>query len=98
MCEYRLERVDLTIGAHGNAKEDYHQIVGRHAAAGWRLAHVFCPPTYAGGIATFFELVFEREKQKQPKQSHRSVTQIGLFLRLYRFTASRESIGSVRDH
>lgn len=61
--EYKLERVELTIGARGNTKQDHHQIIHQHAAAGWRLVQIFCPPTYAGGVATFFELIFEREQK-----------------------------------
>ncbi|WP_082058312.1 DUF4177 domain-containing protein [Clostridium aceticum] len=42
--------------------EDYHKIVERHAAEGWRLLQIFAPPVSGYGVADSFELMFEMQR------------------------------------
>lgn len=45
-----------------SAQRDYQKIVHEHAAEGWRLVQIFAPSEGAYGLATFYELIFERER------------------------------------
>ena len=40
--------------------KDYHEVIKKHAAAGWRFVQVFAPCTQHDGRAAYFELIFER--------------------------------------
>lgn len=64
LFEYKFVKIELKGGFRGSKpKEDYHPIVERHAAEGWRLVQIFTPPMGHYGAAIYFELVFERLKQ-----------------------------------
>lgn len=63
MYEYKFVKVELKTTFKGRKPtEDYHRIVERHAAEGWKLLQIFAPPTSGYGIADSFELIFERKK------------------------------------
>ena len=42
------------------ARESYQQIVHDRAKQGWRLVQIFARGLSAHGLATYFELIFER--------------------------------------
>ncbi len=44
------------------ARESYQGVVHEHAAEGWRLAQIFAPGLGPYGTASYFELIFERER------------------------------------
>ena len=65
MYEYKFVKIEVT--GHFPPKkpsEDYHKIIEEHASDGWRLIQVFAPVIAAGPFAAYFELIFEKEKQK----------------------------------
>ncbi|WP_240374947.1 DUF4177 domain-containing protein [Bacillus piscicola] len=61
MYEYKFEKVDLKGGFRMKPKEDYHDIIREHAKDGWRLVQIFAPGTSSYGLASYFELIFERK-------------------------------------
>ena len=64
MYEYKFERLKLKIGFFEmKPSEDYQAIIREHAEDGWRLLQIFAPVTSAHPNASYFELIFEREKQ-----------------------------------
>ncbi len=59
--EYKLVRIELKRGFWvSKPKQDYHEIIDRHASEGWRFVQLFAPACYAFGRTTYFELIFER--------------------------------------
>jgi hypothetical protein len=48
------------------ALDGYQEVVHQHAKQGWRLVQIFAPGLPSSGIAHYFELIFEREKNKGP--------------------------------
>jgi hypothetical protein len=48
-------------------KENYHNIINAHAKTGWRLVQIFSPTVsvVSGGTSSFYELIFEREIEKE---------------------------------
>ncbi|GAA0177036.1 DUF4177 domain-containing protein [Clostridium sediminicola] len=65
MHECKFVKVDVQIGISGMSEfktsEDYHKIVEENLREGWRLLQIFAPPILGNGVASFFELIFERE-------------------------------------
>ncbi|CAM3570141.1 MULTISPECIES: DUF4177 domain-containing protein [Saccharibacillus] len=59
MYEYKFVKVELS-SFKRDPKEPYHDIVHQYAAEGWRLNQIFAPAISGYGIATFYELIFER--------------------------------------
>jgi len=41
--------------------KNYHGIIEEHGRQGWRLIQVLAPATNPGGLAAYFELIFEKE-------------------------------------
>ncbi|MUV37771.1 uncharacterized protein JNUCC1_01577 [Lentibacillus sp. JNUCC-1] len=62
MYEYKFEKVELK-GFFTKPQEDHHEIIREHAKDGWRLVQIFAPSTSSYGMASYFELIFEREVQ-----------------------------------
>jgi hypothetical protein len=61
--EYKFVKIKIKYTLRGTVPvEDYHAIIEKHAADGWRLVQVFSPPIGGCGSATFYELIFERER------------------------------------
>jgi hypothetical protein len=59
--EYKFYRIKLT-AFRRKPKEDYHEITARMAKDSWKLVQVFAPPTSGYGAASYFELIFERQR------------------------------------
>lgn len=61
MYEYRF----IKIGVKGFFKRrpeiDYHTLVRNYAKEGWRLVQILTPPLGSYGVATYFELIFEKK-------------------------------------
>ena len=63
MYEYKFERIELRTGFLAMKPEaDYHEVIKNHAEDGWRFVQIFAPITSAHPNASYFELIFEREK------------------------------------
>lgn len=61
MYEYDVVTIPLKGTIKGKVpKEDYHEIIQNYAKEGWRLVQIFAPPIAGYGVATFYELIFER--------------------------------------
>jgi len=63
MFEYKFIKVELKGFAKLKPQENYQQLIKTHAADGWRLVQIFAPSTVGYGLAEYFELIFERQKQ-----------------------------------
>ena len=68
MYEYKFVKLDLGFFS-GRPEQDYHEVVDRHAALGWRLVQIFDPSTGAYGSAKYFELIFERDSTLPAKSA-----------------------------
>ena len=44
----------------------YHEIIQEHGRDGWRLVQVLTPGTGPSGLASYFELIFERPLVEAP--------------------------------
>jgi hypothetical protein len=42
------------------ARQEYQELVHEQARQGWRLVQIFAPGTSVHGLASYFELIFER--------------------------------------
>ena len=60
MVEYKFEKIDLKL-LSTDPKHDYHEIINRYAAEGWKLVQIFAPVVMKLGAPKYFELIFERE-------------------------------------
>jgi hypothetical protein len=51
-------------------RENYHNIIRAHADNGWRLVQIFSPTVSVvdGGTSAFYELIFERELEKDSSE------------------------------
>jgi hypothetical protein len=59
--EYKFFKIELKAGIRTKMpKQEYHEVIERHAAEGWRFVQLFAPSTSGFGEATYFELIFER--------------------------------------
>jgi hypothetical protein len=56
--EYRFVRPKLSF--FQKEPKGYHEIIEEHGKEGWRLVQVFAPGTGPSGLASYFELIFER--------------------------------------
>jgi hypothetical protein len=61
----RLEQSSAMLTGSGvpsaAARESYQDVVHDHAKQGWRLVQIFAPGLAAYGMASYFELIFEKE-------------------------------------
>ncbi|MBC8061415.1 MAG: DUF4177 domain-containing protein [Clostridiaceae bacterium] len=62
MYEYKYVNIMMTKTFRPKPEKDYHEVVAQHAKEGWRLVQIFAPSLGYSGLATYFELIFEREK------------------------------------
>jgi hypothetical protein len=62
MYEYKFIRLKIKGFFKRRVEPDYHQIVRGYAKEGWRLVQILAPPIGSYGVASFFELIFERQK------------------------------------
>lgn len=61
MYEYDVVTIPLKGSLRGKVPtEDYQEIIQSYAKEGWRLVQIFAPPMASYGVATFFDLIFER--------------------------------------
>jgi len=64
MYEYKFLRVDLKTGfLSRKPTKDHHNIIQEHAEEGWRFIQIFAPAMSAHPNSSYFELIFERERQ-----------------------------------
>lgn len=63
--EYDFIRLKLQGFWTHRPREDYHQIIHERAKEGWRLVQIFAPATSGYGIATYFDLIFERPMREE---------------------------------
>jgi hypothetical protein len=62
--EYKFIRLgEGVIWVKPSAKETYRNVIDEYAQNGWRLVQIFTPGLGLYGVARFYELIFEREKQ-----------------------------------
>lgn len=59
MHEYKFVKVELSTW-NSKPKEDYQDIIHKHASEGWRFVQIFAPSTKGYGSAAYFELIFEK--------------------------------------
>ncbi len=63
MYEYKAIKVGLSKVGTIAPKEDYHRIIDEYASRGWRLVQLFAPPVGVYGVATYIEIILEREEK-----------------------------------
>ncbi|MCL4165385.1 UNVERIFIED_CONTAM: hypothetical protein GTU68_021196 [Idotea baltica] len=62
MFEYKFVKIDLSYFS-SKPKEDYQKVIEEHALEGWRFVQIFAPSTSSYGSASYFKLIFEKEKK-----------------------------------
>ncbi|MCY6372496.1 DUF4177 domain-containing protein [Clostridium ganghwense] len=63
MYEYKFEKIEMKSGLlRVKPEEDYHKIIEKYAAEGWRLIQIFAPAISGYGSAPYYELIFEKQK------------------------------------
>ncbi len=61
MLEYKYVRIELKSKLFSiKPAKDYKEIIDQHAREGWRFVQIFAPGIRGYGIASYFELIFER--------------------------------------
>ena len=72
MYEYTFVEVKLNRNFlfERTPRDNYHSIIRAHAENGWRLVQVFSPTVSVvdGGTSAFYELIFERELEKDSSE------------------------------
>jgi len=58
MMEYKF--VEVKFGFSGKPKEDYKEIIRKHAREGWRLVQMFVPSPSARYGGNYFDIIFEK--------------------------------------
>ena len=62
--EYKFVRLgEGFIWVKSVARNTYQNVIEEYAKNGWRLVQIFTPGLGLYGVARFYELIFEREKQ-----------------------------------
>ena len=65
MYEYCYVKIELKSGfAKLSPKEDYREVIDFYAKEGWRFVQIFAPPIKTYGMAPYFEIIFEKEINK----------------------------------
>ena len=61
MYEYKFIKIEFK-KLSGKPKEDYQEVIKKHANEGWRFVQIFSPDFATSGVAvgTYYELIFER--------------------------------------
>lgn len=67
MYEYKFEKINLDGMQSSRLPEDYHEIVNKNAAEGWRLFQIFAPILETPPLTSFIDLIFEREIKEEKK-------------------------------
>lgn len=64
MYEYKFIKIEFK-RLSGKPKEDYQEVINEQAKEGWRFVQIFSPELASSGvgIASHFELIFERKVQ-----------------------------------
>lgn len=60
MYEYKFVKLRVK-GFIRKPEQDYHAIIEEYSKDGWRLVQILTPPIGSYGIATYFELIFEKQ-------------------------------------
>lgn len=64
MYEYKFVKVPLKTGfLKIKPRTDYHAIISEHTQQGWRFVQIFAPVVSFHSNSSYFEIIFEREKQ-----------------------------------
>lgn len=59
--EYKFVRIgEGWMAARREAKQEYQQVIEKHARDGWRLVQVFAPGIGGYGASKYFEVILER--------------------------------------
>jgi hypothetical protein len=61
MYEYKFVKLEVKGFFTRKPEQDYHVLIEKHAKEGWRLVQILTPPIGSYGIATYFELIFEKQ-------------------------------------
>lgn len=61
MYEYKFVKLGVKGFFISKPEKDYHAIIEEYAKDGWRLVQILAPPIGSYGIATYFELIFEKQ-------------------------------------
>ncbi len=61
MYEYKYVKLKVKGLFIRKLEQDYHAIIAEYAKEGWRLVQILTPPIGSYGIATYFELIFEKK-------------------------------------
>lgn len=61
MYEYKFIKIGVKGIFQRKPEQDYEAIVGEYAKDGWRLVQILTPPIGSYGVATYFELIFEKQ-------------------------------------
>lgn len=62
MYEYKYVNIKMTKTFKPKPEQNYHEIIDQHAKEGWRLVQILAPSLGFSGLATYFELIFEKQK------------------------------------
>jgi Domain of unknown function (DUF4177) len=58
---YESNFIQIKLSRWNNVpKENYHEIIAKHAKDGWRLVQLFAPVTSGNDASSFFEIIFEK--------------------------------------
>jgi hypothetical protein len=64
MYENIIVRINLKMGMlEVKPEQNYHEVINKYTQEGWRFVQIFAPPLRGSGVATFYDLIFEREKK-----------------------------------
>ena len=74
----------LSLLVQQSAQDSYQDVIRDHAREGWRLVQIFAPGIGVQGVATYYELIFERpipvrerpSAVEEPNSDERITTQL----------------------
>jgi hypothetical protein len=62
MYENKIVRINLRGIFEKKPELNYEDVINKYTQEGWRFIQVFAPPIFGSGGATFYDLIFERER------------------------------------
>jgi hypothetical protein len=63
MYENKFVRINLKRGwTELKPEQDYQEIINKYTQEGWRFVQIFAPSIVGNGYASYYDLIFEREK------------------------------------
>lgn len=65
LYEYDFVRIKPKGVFSRKPESDYHDVIRKWAALGWRLVTLVTPPSEAYGVVGYYELIFERPKSSR---------------------------------